>query len=203
MEWILEHPDPVDPRRGRRSHPILALLAAAALLVSCGPGGTPPRETVTVYAAASLTDVLQVVAICLQDSTGIPLRFSFAGSSSLARQIEQGATADIYISANVAWMAYLVDRGLIATDTRCDLLGNRLVVIAPRSEEFVVRPETGYDFPAAFDGRLAIADPDHVPAGIYARQSLQALGWWPGVASRLAPARPAWSIRRMPRRAPA
>jgi len=162
-------------------------VAGKSALAASGPDSAPVRE-VTVYAAASLKDAFQAVADRLLQAEGIRLRFSFAGSSSLARQIENGAPADLFASANDRWMAYLMARGLIAPETRVDLLSNRLVVVAYLGEAFPVRAEAGFDFPGAFEGRLAIADPDHVPAGIYARQALVSLGWWPGLAGRLAPA---------------
>jgi molybdate transport system substrate-binding protein len=167
---------------------VVALFTAGRPAVMASePEQVSPRE-VTVYAAASLTNVLQAVADRLLEAEGIRLRFSFAGSSALARQIENGAPTDLFASANARWMAYLEARGLIDSGSRIDLLGNRLVVVAPAGEAFPVRAEKGFDFPGAFEGRLAIADPDHVPAGIYGRQALSSLGWWTGVAGRLAPA---------------
>ncbi len=143
-------------------------------------------ETVRVFAAVSLTNVLQEIEKGYSEGTGTVVRFSFAGSSTLARQIEQGAPADIYLSANPAWMDYLEDRGFLEEGTRRDLLGNRLVVVAPKGEGFDVEPGKGTDFAGRFEGRLALADPSHVPAGMYAVQALRWLGWWEGVKDRLA-----------------
>jgi len=106
----------------------------------------------------------------------------------LARQIAEGAPADIFFAAHVGWMEYLDEKGLIAPGTRSDLLGNTLVIIAPRGEGFAVEPRKSFDLAGAFRGRLAMGDPDHVPAGIYARQALEWLGWWPALAGRVAPA---------------
>ena len=116
------------------------------------------------------------------------MRLSVASSSTLAKQIAAGAPADIYFSANVEWMDYLQAHQHIEQDTRVDLLGNALVVIAPTGEPFTVRWAKDFDFAGAFAGRLALGDPDHVPAGQYARQALEKLGWWPVLKSRIAPA---------------
>jgi molybdate transport system substrate-binding protein len=144
-------------------------------------------EPVTIYAAASLTSALEALAEKAK-AQDLDMRLSFGSSSTLAKQVEQGAPADLYFSANEKWMDYLDEHGLIEPGTRINLLGNALVVIAPKGETFPVRPETGFDFAGAFTGRLALGDPSHVPAGIYAQQALQALGWWQALADRLAPA---------------
>ncbi len=137
----------------------------------------------TVFAAASLAPVLEALAAHEKS-----VYLSFAGSSTLAKQIEAGAPADIYFSANSDWMDYLQTRGLIESDTRIDLLGNALVLIAYEGESFPVRVDKNFDFAAAFTGRLALGDPAHVPAGLYAREALENLGWWPGLKKRIAPA---------------
>lgn len=162
---------------------ILIIGLILGLALSCLPARAAD-EPVTVFAAASLTSLLQEL---LPREETPRVRLSFAGSSSLARQIDAGAPADLYIAANRDWMDWLQARGRIDSTTRVDLAANRLVVIAPQGEAFPVRPEPGFDLGGAFEGRLAIADPDHVPAGIYARQALERLGWWPDLARRLAP----------------
>ena len=146
--------------------------------------GKPP----VVFAAASLNTVLQELMKAEGEKRGLRARFSFAGSAALARQIAEGAPADLFFSANVRWMEYLEKEELIAAGTRVDLLGNRLVVVAPKGEGFEVEPRRGFDFAGAFSDRLALGDPGHVPAGIYARQALEQLGWWRSLAGRLAPA---------------
>ena len=143
-------------------------------------------ETIRVFAAVSLTEAVAEVGKAFQEATGNEVRFSFAGSSILARQIAQGAPADVYFSANPAWMDYLVKEDMIAAGTRRDVLGNRLVVISPVGDSFSFRIEKGAPFGNSFEGRLAMADPDHVPAGHYARQALTWLGWWREVEDRLA-----------------
>ena len=156
-----------------------------ALLIPLS-GEADSDEFLHVYAAASLGDVLHEVGGKFEDDRAIKLLFSFASSSTLARQIEEGAPADVYISANPTWMDYLHERRLIVERTRMDLLGNDLVVVAPVDE---VRGDGVHDrmgMLAHLDGRLALADPDHVPAGMYAKQSLVWFGWWEALRSRLA-----------------
>ena len=137
----------------------------------------------SVFAAASLNSALTELATHYEG-----IRLSVASSSTLAKQIAAGAPADIYFSANAEWMDYLQARQHIEQDTRVDLLGNALVVIAPKEAPFSVSLARDFDFAGAFAGRLALGDPDHVPAGQYARQSLEALGWWPALKNRIAPA---------------
>ena len=143
-------------------------------------------EPVTVFAAASLTTSLEELATRAPE--GLELRLAFGSSSTMARQIEEGAPADVFVSASPAWMDYLFERSLLEPGTRVDLLGNSLVVIAPRGDSVFVDVRKGFDFAASFEGRLALGDPSYVPAGIYARQALEWLGWWDGVKGRLAPA---------------
>ncbi|WP_245848164.1 molybdate ABC transporter substrate-binding protein [Actibacterium ureilyticum] len=132
---------------------------------------------ITVFAAASLKESLEQIAASYERQTSDQVRLSMAGSSTLARQIEQGAPADIYLSANPDWMDWLQDRGLIDAATRVDLLRNRLVLIAP------TRPRIkGLDFG---DGRIAMALVDAVPAGIYGKAALETLGEWPALQSRV------------------
>ena len=108
---------------------------------------------------------------------------SYASSSTLARQIEQGAPADLFISANPEWMDYLAERGLIRAESRADLLGNGLVLVAPEDSEVSVEIAPGFDLRDALaGGRLAMGDPDHVPAGIYGKAALESLGVWRQVA---------------------
>jgi len=162
-------------------------VAISALAVACSLSAARTADTITVFAAASLTDVLQEIGKGYQAETGNTVRFSFAASSALARQIENGGLADIFISADTDWMDYLQKRGLIQNGTRKGLLSNHLVLIAPKSSTISLKIEPGFALAGALgrDGRLAIADPDYVPAGRYARQSLMTLGIWNSVADRL------------------
>lgn len=169
-------------------------LIALLMLVFCQGCSRDPEDTqdvalVTIFAAASTTDAIREVAEAFEQAhEGIRIEMSFASSSTLARQIEQGAPADVYISANPKWMDYLAGLDLIETASRRDLLGNRLALVGPVGTEAVVRLEDGFDLPGSFRGRLALGEPSHVPAGMYAKQSLESLGWWEDLASRLAPA---------------
>jgi molybdate transport system substrate-binding protein len=160
---------------------------AVVILLLCTMLRAGATEPVTIYAAASLTSALEELAAKAK-AQDLEWRLSFGSSSTLAKQVAQGAPAALFFSANVIWMDYLNEQALIEPGTRTNLLGNTLVVIAPKGETFSVRPEKEFDFAGAFTGRLALGDPSHVPAGIYAKQALQALGWWPMLVDRLAPA---------------
>jgi molybdate transport system substrate-binding protein len=139
-----------------------------------------------VFAAASLTNVLQELGDGYTKQTSIPIRFSFAASSALARQIENGAPADVFFSADLEWMDYLQARNLIQRDTRHDVLGNRLVLIAPADSMVKLKIEPHFAIAAALGkGRLATGDPDAVPVGRYAREALTALGVWNEVSERM------------------
>lgn len=142
---------------------------------------------VTVFAAASLKNALDEVGREYA-RTGGEARFSYAASSAMARQIEQGAPADVYVSADTQWMAYLAERRLIVAASRRDLLSNRLALIAPADSRVTLRVARGMPLGRALGrGRLAIAGPE-VPAGRYARVALGALGAWDAVSGRLAQA---------------
>jgi molybdate transport system substrate-binding protein len=157
-------------------------------LFCCGPAGAaePASRPVTVFAAASLTNVLDELGREFTRTTGVPVRFSFASSAILARQIEAGARADVFLPADQEWMEYLERRSLIQTSSRRDVAGNRLVLIAPRASGLQLVIEPGFPLVAALGkGRLATGDPDSVPAGRYARAALTSLGVWDDVADRL------------------
>lgn len=170
---------------------VWGVLAGLALLGSgCDRSDEPCQaEGLTVFAAASTTDAMQEVAqaFCRCHPTW-KVQLSFASSSTLARQIEQGAQADVYVSANPKWMDYLAQRGLIQTQTRRDLLANRLALIGPEGAAGAATLDPDFDLPASFPGRLAVGDVSHVPAGMYARQALESFGWWETLSSRLASA---------------
>jgi len=147
-------------------------------------------EKITVFAAASLTNALQDIATQYQKGKDVQVVSSFASSSTLARQIEQGAPADLFISADQQWMDYAIDKQQMVKDTRYTLLGNELVLIAAKSDKqdkIAIDKQTDWA-KLLSGGRLAVGDPDHVPAAIYAKEALQKLGAWGTLASRLAPA---------------
>jgi len=164
---------------------------AAMLGLTCPRvwAATPAARQLTVFAAASLTEVLQEIAEAYRAKTGVATRFSFGASSALAKQIEAGAPADAFVSADVEWMDYLANHGSVDLKTRRNVAGNELVLIAPAGSG--VKLAITKDFPLASalgKGRLAIADPASVPAGRYARAALTALGVWAQVEPHLAPA---------------
>jgi len=167
---------------------LLRLLILLAATLGFTPAGA--AERLTVFGAASLNEALTEVGHAYRDATGTEPRFSFAASSTLARQVEAGAPADVVALANPAWADYLAERGLILPETRISPIGNQLVLIAPATSEAAVSdPPAAAEIAAILgpQGRLAVGDPAHVPAGIYAREALEALGLWPTVAERLAP----------------
>jgi molybdate transport system substrate-binding protein len=151
------------------------------------PAAEPP---LTVFAAASLTDVMQQIGMAYTAATGTPVRTSFAASSALARQIESGAPADVFVSADQDWMDYLASRSLVQATTRTDVASNALVLIAPADSRLQLRIAPGMRLAAALGkrGRLATGDPASVPVGRYAEAALRQLGVWNSVKGRLIPA---------------
>lgn len=146
----------------------------------------PEKAGITVFAAASLTNVLQDLGDAFTNETAIPVRFSFAASSTLARQIENGSPADVFFSADLEWMDYLQSKGLIQPATRQEMLGNKLVLVAPLSSKVVLKIEPHFPLAATLgNGRLATGDPDSVPVGRYAKEALITLGVWDSVSARL------------------
>lgn len=161
-------------------------LCAAACLFALQSFAADSDKGITVFAAASLTNVLQDLGDAFTKDTSIPVRFSFAASSALARQIENGSRADMFFSADLEWMDYLQARNLIQSATRHDVLGNQLVLIAPRDSKINLKIEAHFALAAAIgNGRLATGDPDSVPVGRYAHEALAHLGVWDEVAARL------------------
>jgi molybdate transport system substrate-binding protein len=145
-------------------------------------------QELTVFAAASLTDAMKDVSAQWAQAGHHPLRMSFGSSSTLARQIEQGAPANLFASADQKWMDYLAEKNLIAADTRRDLLGNDLVLVVPADKPQHVTIGPDFDLLSLLgnNGRIATGDPAHVPVGIYAEQALRKLGQWNAIAPRLA-----------------
>ena len=140
---------------------------------------------ITVFAAASLTNALSEISTKYEKETGIKVAHSFASSSVLAKQIENGAPADLFISADLKWMNYLQEKSLVNKSSRKNLLANTLVLIAPKGQSFEVKFEEGFAFVKAFDGRLCTGDVESVPVGIYAKEALTNLGWWKDIKSRI------------------
>jgi len=185
-------PTPTSPRPRRAIRWIA--VAAALLLAACGghdaaPAGDAQAQPLTVFAAASLKESMDAAADAFAGSTGQPVQVSYAGSSALARQLEQRAPADVFISADSQWMDWLQERGLIDPDTRSELLGNALVLIAPADAATApLELAPGVDLLPLLgsDGRMALALTDSVPAGRYARAALESLGAWDALQPRVA-----------------
>lgn len=162
-------------------------LAGAATLLS--PEMARAAEPVTVFAAASLQDSLTAVGATWKARGGAPVRFSFGASSAMARQIGQGAPADVIVTADEEWMDWLAARALIAPASRRPLLSNALVLIAPAGSKAALTVRRGFALERALGGgRLAVADPTAVPAGRYAKAALISLDVWPSVSDQLLPA---------------
>ncbi|MGB8273649.1 MAG: molybdate ABC transporter substrate-binding protein [Alphaproteobacteria bacterium] len=179
------HAAPARPSAGAN------LLAAfgVALGALCLPAfaAERPSDPVTVFAAASLADALTELARDYESGGSGPVTASFAGSAALARQIENGAPADVFISANTTWMDYLARHALVEPSTRRVLVMNRLALVAPKDSALKLTIAPGFRLGEALGPeRLAMGDPDHVPAGTYAKAALVWLGAWDGVKDRLA-----------------
>jgi molybdate transport system substrate-binding protein len=160
----------------------LAAFAAAIAVAALPQAAVAQEKSITVFAAASLKNALDEV------DSGIKVIASYAASSSLMKQIEQGAPADVFLSADIDWMDYGIKHNLIKNDTRKDLLGNRLVLIAPKDSKIGnVTIAPGLDLAALVgSGRIATGDVRAVPAGLYAKAALEKLGIWPSVESKIA-----------------
>jgi molybdate transport system substrate-binding protein len=164
---------------------LAGILALGLLLLPAAAAA----DTITVFAAASLKDALDENARAYQAKAGDRIVVSYAASPALAKQIEAGAPADLFISADLDWMDYLDQRRLIKAHTRQNLLRNRLVLIAAAGSKVSVNIAPGFPLAKLLgDGRLAMANPDAVPAGKYGKASLEALGVWKDVQSKVASA---------------
>jgi molybdate transport system substrate-binding protein len=171
-------------------HPVKRLIVGWLLgLVCLAPAlgaDEDGKPVITVFAAASLTNALQDLGDEFTKQTSITVKFSFAASSALARQIESGAPADVFFSADTDWMDYLEKRNLIQVKSRRDIVGNRLVLIAPVSSAIKLKIEPNFPLATALgDKHLATGDPDSVPVGRYAKAALTQLGIWNDVAGRV------------------
>jgi len=170
----------------RRFAALLAATLATALLATPAAAQEKKNSELLVFAAASLTNVLGDLSGTWEKSSGVHVKLSFAASSVLARQIEAGGRADAFISADQEWMDYLQTRGLINKSTRHNLVGNRLVLIAPADSKVELKIAPGFPLAAALGrGRLSTGDPDSVPVGRYARSALISLGVWDEIQDRL------------------
>lgn len=168
------------------------LLSGVIAVISLAPGfasvhAQAPAGGLTVFAAASMKEALDDHLKAFTARTGISARASYAGSNALAKQIESGAPAGLFISADEVWMDYVKQKGLIVPSSLKVLVGNELVLVAPTASKVELTISPGFLLaPALAGGRLAVANPDAVPAGVYARTALTRLGVWSSVESSLA-----------------
>ena len=165
-------------------------LLAACLTLGAAASDTRAADSkppdLLIFAASSLTNVLEDIGKAYTVNTGQAVKFSFAASAVIARQIEGGARADVFFSADVEWMDYLEARNLIDRTTRRNVTSNRLALIAPVDSRIELKIAPNFALLAALGGgRLATGDPDYVPVGRYARSALTTLGVWNDVADRL------------------
>ncbi len=158
------------------------------VLLLCLAGACAARaQAPTVFAAASLKNALDDVAALYAIDKNVKPTISYGASSALARQVENGAPADVFISADLDRMDYIEKKGLVAPGTRRDLLGNALVLIAPAKQPLKLQPAPGFPIAKALgSGRIALAEPNSVPAGKYATAAFEKLGVWDQVASKVA-----------------
>jgi molybdate transport system substrate-binding protein len=176
---------------GRNSRTAAIWVAVIALLFTSSFSITAraaDSDSITVFAAASTTNALNDIAKIFTEKGLGKIVPSYASSSTLAKQIESGAPASLFISADEPWMNYLEERKLIEPGSRFDLLGNKLVLIAP-ADSSINKVEIAPNFDLAQllgNGKLSTGDPDHVPAGKYAKAALEKLGVWSSIESKLA-----------------
>ena len=167
----------------------LAGMAGLCIATSLTPTAALAEETVTVFAAASLKNALDAVNVACEADAGGKATISYAASSALAKQIESGAPADIFVSADLDWMAYLSEKNLTKKDTEVKLLGNSIVLVAPADATAAIDIKDGFDLAGLLGGgRLAMANVDAVPAGKYGKAALKKLGAWTAVEGKVAQA---------------
>lgn len=162
-----------------------ALILFLSLCFATNFSAAESNKKIVVFAAASLTDAVSEIAAKYEKETNSEIQTSFASSSTLAKQIENGAPADIFISADTKWMQYLKDKNVLNDAKTNNLLNNHLVLIAPKGKDFKVNADKGFNFANAFEGKLCTGETESVPVGIYAKQALKSLGWWDAIKSRI------------------
>ncbi|MEB3044315.1 molybdate ABC transporter substrate-binding protein [Rhizobium mulingense] len=175
--------------QNRRQCMKLATAAIAALWLGTATLPTPAEaaEKLTVFAAASLKDALDAANAAWAKESGKEAVASYAASGALAKQIENAAPADIFLSADLDWMDYVAKKNLIKTDSRTNLLGNRIVLVAEKDKAKPVEIKQGFDLAALLGaGKLAMGEPKSVPAGKYAMAALEKLGVWKSVETKVA-----------------
>ncbi len=167
-----------------------AACGGLALAFAAGfPAAHADEGKVTVFAAASMKNALDAVNKVCAAEVGEEATISYAASSALAKQIEEGAPADVFISADLDWMKYLHDKNLVKPDTEVQLLGNKIVLVAPKDSTAEAKIEKGFDLAALIgDGKLAMGEVKSVPAGKYGKAALESLDIWPSVEGKVAQA---------------
>ena len=166
----------------------VAIAIGAALMIAAAPAAQA-QEKITVFAAASLKNALDAVNTAWQADAGKSATISYAASSALAKQIEEGAPADVFISADLDWMKYLSDKKLTKVDSEIKLLGNQIVLVAPQGSKAEATIAPNFDLAGLLgDGRLAMGDVKAVPAGKYGKAALEKLGVWESVEGKVAQA---------------
>ena len=162
-------------------------LAFAVSLAAIPLPAAAQEKALTIFAAASMKNALDEIDAAYTAKTGIKITVSYAASSALAKQIEQGAPADVFISADLAWMDYVAEKKLIKHDTRANLLGNRIVLVAGSKDTAPVDIKQGFDLKGLLgDEKLAMGAVDSVPAGKYGKAALEKLGVWSAVEKNVA-----------------
>ncbi len=169
----------------RQASAVAAIALLAMLLVGCKPA--EQDRPVMLFAAASTAELVADLVAKFEQASGIRVQCNVASSSTLARQIENGAACDLFISANPQWLDYLAKRGCLADDSWQVLFSNALVIIVSSDSAVSIDIESGFPIGEAVAGRWALGDPDHVPAGIYAREALIHMGWWDQLKDRIVP----------------
>jgi molybdate transport system substrate-binding protein len=171
-----------------RRHFLILALSAGLCAAAVGGSAAAQDKTITAFAAASMKNALDDVNAAFLKATGIKVVTSYAASSALAKQLEQGAPADVFASADLEWMDYSSQKKTIKDDTRVNLLGNRLVLIAPKDSRIgSVAIAQGFDLAkVAGDGRIATGEVSSVPVGKYAKSALEKLGVWASVEKKFA-----------------
>ncbi len=173
----------------RRVRALLLMRCVLTVLLLGWASAVVPAQNLIVFAAASLKDALDQTVQSFERNTGNKVTVSYAASSALAKQIENGAPADLFIAADTEWMDYLAKRKLVNPATRFNLVKNYLVLIAPVNSAIQIKIVPNFPLAEKLgSGRLAMANPEYVPAGKYGRAALQTLGVWASVRNRIAPA---------------
>jgi len=165
--------------------PMFRMQFLMLLMMSFSIASTHAQDKVTLFAAASLTNAISQIASLYTEQHGTIIQKSFGSSATLAKQIEHGAPADIFISADTRWMEYLLDKQALDQGSVSPLLNNTLVMITPKAKPFNVALEPHFKFSQAFTGKLCTGEPSAVPAGIYAKQALTRLQWWDDIQARV------------------